>query len=258
MNSSQNSNKFIEHRQFEWAGQLGKVMTRPSYVESPEANLFLGGLNPETRAEFESGDGGELGSVGKRPPKMSSLISSSALAVNFFDPWRTSLKVSLAGALGLTSPVASFVFEHRCMRYPVGPRTPNLDIMLRLENGDDVAIESKFVEPYRNPGEHGVLSPKYLPKGPGRWSAVGLDGAQGIAERMSAEWTHLDVPQLLKHLLGLRSERPEAVVRLVYLWYDTGLESAGCTRARSSDSATRSMGHMCSSPQSHISASLLA
>jgi hypothetical protein len=157
---------------------------------------------------------------------MNSLLSSSALAVNFFDPWRHEPTGRLSAALGVALPVASLEFEHRCKRYPVGPRTPNLDLILHLADDAIVGIESRFVEPYRDAGEHGALSPKYHPEGGGVWNAVGLNGAQGIADRMRAEWTYLDAPQLLKHLLGLRSERPDAIARLIYLWYDTGMEEA--------------------------------
>lgn len=226
MNTSQNSARSIERSQIEWAKSLGKVMPRTRYVESVEANLFLDGLTAETRGDFESGDGGELGDVGERPPKMSSLLSSSALAVNFFDAWRADPGERLAVALGLMSPISSFAFEHRCKRYPVGPRTPNLDLMLHLSDGEQIAIESKFIEPYRNPGKPRALSPKYLPKGTRRWGAIGLEGAQRIADRSLAEWTSLDVPQLLKHLLGLRSEQPEVPARLILLWCDTGLGDA--------------------------------
>lgn len=52
-------------------------------------NLFLSGLNRDTETEFREGDGSEMRDVGTRPAKMRALLSSSALAGNFFDACET-------------------------------------------------------------------------------------------------------------------------------------------------------------------------
>lgn len=157
---------------------------------------------------------------------MWALASSSALAVNFFDAWREAPKDPLASALGFEEDIAALSFEHKCKNYPVGPKSPNLDVSLTLKSGARVGIESKFAEPFRTPGVDSVLALKYYPVGSGRWRKVGLEGAQRLADKMRGQWDYLDVPQLLKHLLGLRSEAPHEVARLLYLWFDTGLEDA--------------------------------
>jgi hypothetical protein len=96
----------------------------------------------------------------------------SAFAVNFFDAWRDSPLGDLGKALGLGALPESLSFEYKPLRYPVGPCPPNFDLLLSLEGGHHVAIESKFAEPFRAPGEDAPLSPKYFPDGvdlgPGR------------------------------------------------------------------------------------------
>jgi len=72
--------------------------------------------------EFREGDGSELSDVGTRRAKMRALLSSSALAVNFFDAWGETPKDGLAEALGLPEPISQLHFEHTCRRYPLGYR----------------------------------------------------------------------------------------------------------------------------------------
>src|SRR6476619_2721205 len=79
---------YITAEQSRWARDSSITMQRDGYVSLLADNLFLRDLNPDTRAEFERADGGELNDEGRRPAKMLSLISSAALAVNFFDAWR--------------------------------------------------------------------------------------------------------------------------------------------------------------------------
>jgi hypothetical protein len=164
---------------------------------------------------------------------MRALVSSSALAVNFFDSWRDVSKGLLTNALKLPELITSLRFEYKCdkEKYPVGPGSPNLDLLLTLVDGQRIGIESKFVEPYRNPGVDSALSLKYFPPGLGHWSNVGLLHAQSLVNEMRGRWDYLDAPQLLKHMLGLQSEQPEATVQLIYMWYDTGLDDAKAHRA---------------------------
>ncbi len=155
---------------------------------------------------------------------MRALLSSSALAVNFFDPWRSIDKASLGAALQVGAPVADLRFEYVCRNYPVGPRSPNLDLLATLANGRRVAIESKFAEPYRSPGRDAKLAAKYFKTQDGYWTHVGLSKAQSVAETLRARWEYLDAAQLLKHMLGLANDGCASV--LLYLWFDTGLEDA--------------------------------
>jgi len=208
-------------------------LERHGYVKDLADNLLLRKLNPETKAEFDEADGAELHNSGSRPAKMRALVSSSALAVNFFDSWRHIPKGPLLNALKLPEPITSFRFEYKCDKktYPVGPRSPNLDLLLTLADGQRIGIESKFVEPYRNPGADYSLAPKYFPPGLGHWSNAGLLRAQALASEIQGRWKYLDAPQLLKHMLGLRSEQPKAAVQLIYVWYDTGFDDAADHRA---------------------------
>lgn len=217
--------QYVETAQAAWARGTPLDSGRPGYGATLGANLFLGGLRAATEAEFRAADGAELEDTARRPAKMRSLVSSSALAVNFFDAWRASALGVLGGALGLGASVVTLRFEYKPERYPVGPRSPNFDLLLSLDGGCRVAVESKFTEPFRAPGADALLSPKYFPDGVDLWGRAGLGRAQQAVGRLAARWHYLDAAQLLKHMLGLASESEEPGT-LLYLWYDTGLEDA--------------------------------
>lgn len=206
----------------EWSRGRPVDPARPTYAATVGDNLFRSELHPKTEHDFRSGDGAELNDSKRRPAKMRAHISSSALAVNFFDAWRDSELSTLTTALGIGGSPDHFCFEYKPSRYPVGPRSPNLDILLTLVDGHRVGVESKFAEPFRTPGADALMSPKYFPKETGLWSRAGLVQSQRIVQQLSARWQYLDVAQLLKHMLGLASE-DTAPATLLYLWYDTGL-----------------------------------
>ncbi len=208
------------------------------YVAPLEDNLFLGRLGPDTERDFKKGDGAELRDVGQRPAKMRALLSSSALAVNVFDYWRTAGPRELSSALGLDQPITQVQFEYQCSNYPVRPpspnlkqRSPNLDVLLTLVDGSRVAIESKFSEPYRSKARL-ELAAKHFENKDGLWSGQGLHGCQRLANALKpegnhpADWHHLDVPQLLKHMLGLSHDDPGRHYTLIYLWFDPGTPDA--------------------------------
>lgn len=226
-----NSFSYVEAAQAKWASDSNISLERAGYVTALKDNWPTSGLHQETLDEFAKADGGELRDSGKRPAKMRALVSSSALAANFFDSWRHCSKDDLANALNL-APIKSLRFEYKCQGYPVGPGAPNIDVLLTLEDGQRIGIESKFVEPYRTPGVDSALSLKYFPPGsePGYWSSLGLDNAQVLVDEMRGRWDYLDTPQLLKHLLGLRTEVPNATVRLGYIWFETRLADAAAHR----------------------------
>lgn len=228
-----NSFAHVENAQTQWAVNRGIRLERPGYVADLPDNLIPNGLHPETLDEFGKADGGELRNSGARPAKMRALVSSSALAANFFDNWRQIPKDLLATALDIEQPIASLRFEYKCCDYPVGPRAPNIDLMLSLADGQRIGIESKFVEPYRDPGVDSALPLRYYPpdREQGLWETVGLAGAQMIVDEMRGRWDYLDTPQLLKHLLGLRSEDPKAKVRLLYLWFETRLADSAAHKS---------------------------
>ncbi|MBK8245850.1 MAG: hypothetical protein IPK85_00320 [Gemmatimonadetes bacterium] len=222
----------ISRQQDQWASTLPRDHHHTHYLPAILDNVFERRLHPETRADFDRGDGSELHDsefrTGKnRPAKMRALASSSALAVNFFDAWRDADKAALSSALGLPAPIAKLQFEFKPDLYPVKPRSPNLDLLLELADGRLVGVESKFAEPYRSATGHRTLSPRYLPEGQRLWMEAGLPGAQALADTLSPDWKHLDAPQLLKHMLGLASMRtPRRADSLLYLWFDTDRDDA--------------------------------
>ncbi len=223
----------IEKKQKLWGSKHAALhMTRDTYVCSVRANLFLSKLLEATEAEFSTADGSELTGSADRPAKMCALVSSSALAVNFFDAWRSaeSLWPVLAKSLGFTSAIQAMRFEYKPERYPVGPRTPNIDLLLTLRDGRRVGVESKFAEPYRSASGKVDLSKKYFPDTVGLWAQRGMPGAQRVAEDAATDWSHLDVAQLLKHMLGLASES-QMPATLLYLWYDSGFKEGETQRA---------------------------
>ena len=91
--SPQRTLLLLDAAQKEWAQRARIAIERPGYVMSAGDNLFLSGLNRDTETEFREGDGSEMRDVGTRPAKMRALLSSSALAVNFFDAWRETPKI---------------------------------------------------------------------------------------------------------------------------------------------------------------------
>jgi hypothetical protein len=226
---------YVERMQTRWATAVGKELQRQGYVRELRDNLIPSGISRETLDEFDKADGGELRDSAKRPAKMRCLVSSSALAANFFDGWRFASKEALARALNLTGSISELRFEHKCEHYPVGPGTPNLDLVLRMSDGTRVGIESKFVEQFRSPGVDSAMSLKYFPAGDGHWSRARLPRAQTLVNSMRGRWDYLDAPQLLKHLLGMRAEEPHGRVRLLYIWYDTGLQDANSHRKEVQD-----------------------
>jgi hypothetical protein len=229
MNQPVSSYRQVETGQADWARERTLDPNRSRYLAAVSDNIYLGELHPATEAEFRSGDGAELVDAGLKPAKMRALMSSSALAVNYFDAWRETDKAQLAMALGLPAGLDTLCFEFRPTGYPVKPRSPNLDLLLTLSNGDRVAVESKFTEPYRG-SKRPVLSRKYFPTGRQLWKDVDLPACQQLSDTLSSEWHSLDVAQLLKHMLGLACD-PHGAKTLLYLWYDTGLADADAHRA---------------------------
>lgn len=214
--------------QLRWSHEHGLKHTN-GYCDSPEANLPW--LNACIRREIEAGDGNEFGRPGERA-RIAALHSSAALAVNFFGYWTTRDPAPLQSALGLEASIERIQFEAK-FPTPVGPRAPNLDVILHLANGTLLAIESKFTEWLGSPGRK-ALREDYFAEGRRYWAEAGLAGAQSIAETYadSCRFRHLDVSQLLKHMLGLASQpRPW---RLMLLWYEQPIVQSGLLRAEAS------------------------
>lgn len=189
-------------RQLDWARKSGITTDPQGYVTSLEANLWRP-LSPHALRAFQTGSGQELGR------KMKALHSSSALAVNFFDYWSTADKASLKLALGLESDVQDICFE---AQHPTGLRgnPPNLDLCITLASGHTVAIESKFSEWIpRKSAAKPPLKPKYFEDDAKLWAKRALRACQSLAFDLrdgKERFEHFDVPQMLKHALGLSTQ----------------------------------------------------
>ncbi len=211
----------VRNQQRAWAVGHGIAIDSSGYTIELDDNLFVP-LSAGARSELGGGDGGELGSPGKRA-KMQALHSSSALACNVFEYWRGRDASVLAAALRLPAGIAGIEFERK---FPTGlpGNPPNLDLVLTLADASIVAIESKFLEPYG--GRHASgFKPKYFESDTGLWARFGYSNCQDLALRLNAgavafRWLHAE--QLLKHILGLAASGLSW--ELLYLWY----EALGC------------------------------
>lgn len=168
-----------------------------------------------TSSEFESGDGGELGTALK-PGSMHSLISSSALCCNIFDAWRGRPLGDLGAALGIDRSYEVWRFESK---HPTGllGKAPNLDVELQAPGLKPIAIESKFVETYRL--ARNAFKPSYFSEaaswaGLEPWRRVALAIDQG-----HLSFNSLHAAQLVKHVLGLSRRYGPDGFALLYLWY---------------------------------------
>lgn len=199
------------------------------YTERLEDNLFIP-LSAEVIEDFSQGDGNELKhSYLGDLPKIHAVHSSAGIVVNLFTHWLKN-PVPLAIALKLVSPKTrcrlKINFEVKVPICDDFHRSPNLDVLFRV-NGQSkflaFGIESKLSEPFSGRGHKG-LNPGYLDDK--FW--IGLPNLKALAVRLSPqdrEFKHLDVPQLLKHILGL-SRAFKRRFKLLYL-YSEGLALEG-------------------------------
>lgn len=207
----------VRKQQHEWANRRGIAIDSSDYTESLQQNLFKP-LSAGARADFEQGDGRELGEPGVRG-KMQALRSSSALGCNVFDYWRERDATPIIRALGFSETVTGIDFERK---FPTGLRgnAPNLDVVLACASGRLIAIECKFLEPYES--HSSGFKPKYFESNPGLWEKLGFRECQALAERIQSgqeNYRWLNPEQLLKHILGL-STTIRGDWSLLYLWYE--------------------------------------
>ena len=214
----------LEAWQADWALHRGLAFA-PRNAESPARAVihlddqFFQPMGDATRGDFLQGAGGELQSGGGGG-HMHSLLSSAALAVNFFEHWRYGPKHELMRALGFRKPVAPLWlgFERR---YPIraGHGTPpHLDVVLALEGATPFlcGIEAKFGEPYAGMPQHG-LRPAHARHAFLRdWP--GLAKLAHTISPEDREHKYLHAAQLLKHALALRTHGHPFT--LLYLWFD--------------------------------------
>jgi hypothetical protein len=227
-----NGYNYILEKQIAWATNRGIPLVgskqdrgRLAYTSKLDQNLFEP-LLPEVRKSFAAGDGDELGSSGSRG-KMQAVHSSSALAVNVFQYWKShSLVPVIAAACGFCRRGSLTSREiHFEEKYPIDARFgyhPNIDVVIQNKTTASIqrfAIECKFSEAY-GAYKHGGLKTKYLDY-EGVWSDI--PQLRAFAERISPDdrdFKHLHPAQLLKHILGMKLQFGRDGFRLLYLWYD--------------------------------------
>ena len=205
----------VIEQQTRWARSKG-FEPRNAYLTSIADNL-LQELSSGARTDFERGSGRELRDRGIKPPRMQALRSSCALSLNVFDYWRSRDPYPLQYSLHLRDRITRVTFEEN-FDTGTGGNPPNVDVLLRLENNQFVAIESKFTE-WLTPRERSIEQ-KYFPDGQNLWTDQGLPKCQAVADSMrdGSSFKHLDVPRLLKHALGLA--RKTGLYELYYLYFD--------------------------------------
>lgn len=207
------------------------------YFKDIDDNIYEK-LKADNKEKYQKAKGHELLSETKEKEtnshsKMKSIISSSALVVNLFQYWQDNKKNILPLLKALlpnynydTSSKAIITFEEELQIEGISGATPNLDVIIKLED-EIIAIESKFAEPYRS-HTYKNLSTKYLTNNK-LWE--GLTKIQELAKKLENKYTHLDAAQLIKHILGLRTDNEkiskDKKITLLYLWYDVpGTEEA--------------------------------
>jgi hypothetical protein len=204
----------VRREQEAWADDRGWAVDANSYITDAARNLLLP-LSPAARTAFEAGAGSELA-------KMGSLISSSALAFNFFGPFEqdAARRHALARAMDLDQEILELHFERKCPAGMAGT-PPHLDVLLDL--GTLVmGIESKFTEwLVPKASKTAAFDLRYLQRREKLWETAGLPRSQQLAEAIASgelQFAHVDALQLLKHALGLRACFGErAALAYVYL-----------------------------------------
>jgi len=216
--------------QIRWAAEQGCSHDAKGYVNALSFNLFQP-MSLATEDDFNHGSGGELRAGGRASqPKMHALHSSSVLACNVFDHWRSSGVGPVGKALGI-GPCIELTFE---AQFPTGlpGKPPNIDVALWVKSGHVWGIESKFTEPFGAPKPSPVFKGKYFPADRPVWSDRGLIKCGALADALqkgAIKFRHLDAAQLLKHALGLHVNHQDRFT-LCYLYVDQ--DSPECSQHR--------------------------
>ena len=256
--------KFIKLKQKSWAERKGFTLLPGTianedgdkiYFDDYNKNLYAK-LSEDNKNNYNKGQGGEIRDTTKRRAPMKAAFSSSAIVVNLHQYWQNQEinKTPLLIALELVNDNdkvgdVKIKFEEKLqIKYEDGKiiknvkfGTPNLDVM--IEFGDKIiAIESKFTEPYtkkRNKNSH--IQDSYIKKET-LWEilpnleqlAQAIHNTNNPIEKKEIKelieklrkTKHLDASQLIKHILGLKSNYDKNFT-LLYLWYDVpGTEEA--------------------------------
>ncbi len=205
----------VIEQQTRWARSKG-FEPRNAYLASIADNLRQE-MSSGALTDFERGSGRELRDRGIKPPRIQALRSSCALSLNVFDYWRSRDPYPLQYSLHLRDRITRVNFEEH-FATGIGGNPPNVDVVLRLENNQYVAIESKFTE-WLTARER-IVEPRYFADGKNLWADQHLPRCQALANslRDGSSYQHLDVPRLLKHVLGLA--RKTGLYELYYIYFD--------------------------------------
>jgi hypothetical protein len=185
---------------------------KKGYTLKLNDNLFEP-LREDSKGEFDAGHGKEI-----EDGKMNALHSSSALACNFFHYWRYRDVGFIAKVLGFDSVYSVINFEKQHPKPEgIGGIRPHLDVEITGQPVKPIAIESKFTEPYEKKAKS--LKEAYITT-PNVWG--NCNGCEKLAKNIvdKAEiFEYLDAPQLLKHMLGLKTGYGKGNFELCYIWY---------------------------------------
>lgn len=188
-----------------------------AYVSDPRDN-FVGSLSDQQVAivleQIDCGDGGEL-KAKDGLIKFGAAHSSSALAANAFGPWFEQPESLVIGGM---SSFDSIELERK---FPtgLGGNSPNLDLFLSSP-ANPVAIESKFTE-YLGRKAAG-FSDSYEPL----VAKIADPSWRSLFEELRVKprlYEQIDVAQLVKHYLGLKSAVEAGQFRqltLLYLYWE--------------------------------------
>ena len=209
---------YIAHCQLKWAYQ--QSIPLEGYTKRVEDNILGSELHPETKREYARGKGREHGG---RRAHMKALHSSSALVVNVFDYWRRENRIQeIAVCCGAEGIVSGMEFEKTHPIKGVNRTPPHLDV--EFGGSIPLAAESKFTETYHRKTRRDNKDTRldeYL-EHLDIWERI--PKTKTLAECISkqsgtkTDFEYLDVPQLIKHMLGLTSSY-DGRFSLLYLWY---------------------------------------
>lgn len=219
----------LEQAQAEWAAARGiqlkeGVEGRPiGQAAKLEDNLFQP-LDAESRNEFLRGSGGELNPPEGETGHLYSLGSSSALAVNFFMPWRRRDGGALWSGLGVEESKYDWEFDPRLRLSKQRVETPPVDLLLtpKTKGLPVVAIEAKFCEAYDDKPRRG-LPDFYLTRRQlfGNWPHI-TRMAKAMQGASDEQHRYLHAAQTIRQLLALRRNYGAQGFVLFHLWYDVG------------------------------------
>lgn len=225
----------IRKEQKEWADSQSKVRNE-DYLCFYEDNLFEN-LGEKEIKQFSDASGQELLDKKNSKAKMLALHSSSALCVNFFLYLQKKGKLNvILKTLDLNCNICESLFE-KPYKTGSGKFPASIDYAITTDNLL-IGIESKFTEHYYSHKDQSILKQSYLKKPD--YSKVKSDLFEStpvLMEWIDTKWTNieytnkskkyhgkaapyefLDAAQLVKHILGLKSDNRRFV--LIYLHYD--------------------------------------